>query len=193
MELLLIKHAEVRTDQEDPKLTNLGMVQATITSEWLASNFNLRSFLGFVSPYYGCLQTASVIEILSDIPFHVDPRVGDYRKGFINNHSITFSNLYWNLSFFDDDGKIVFDSSPEDFLLGMEKFVLSLEENYEQVVIVTHPAIIRVMIGLITAPNRESFLETAKNDLSNNLFSIADCSVTYISGKELVVPPKVVF
>lgn len=59
-EIIILRHAESPTNQENGPLTELGRKQAEIAAKFLAT-MQLQGFLGFCSPYNRCTETSTII------------------------------------------------------------------------------------------------------------------------------------
>jgi broad specificity phosphatase PhoE len=67
-EIIILRHAESPTTQENGPLTELGRKQAETAAKFL-TNMQLQGFVGFCSPYYRCTETSAIISENCPIPF----------------------------------------------------------------------------------------------------------------------------
>jgi broad specificity phosphatase PhoE len=212
MELLIIRHAEVQTTNgiiatHDGPLTDNGVKQSVLSAAWIDYNFRLKGFQGFVSPYFGALQTASLIANATGINFHVRSALRDFsfeeKEGGIEiaNRSLMFSNLDWPIDSWHDE-KVIFSEETIDELIdrniGFLKFLSST--GYDKVMVVTHvtPGIILSELALdksrdqiktsceealksVREPSRIPIMIGPKHML---LTGMVHCGITWIVDKE---------
>lgn len=71
-EIIILRHGESRTEQENGPLTELGRRQAFAVAKFLQS-MQLQGFIGLYSPYKRCVETSNIIKENSHVPFSVNP------------------------------------------------------------------------------------------------------------------------
>lgn len=168
--LILNQSNIIKSNNLDSHLSDIGMNQLAITLKWLYEEIDIKNGVGFTSPYYGCVQAASMANFLFDINFNVENNLrnfisdSDYvglSDGGVNieNRSNEFINIKWNKEWIDKE-KIFFKSEViKSVKSRVKKFYNNIvKENYNKVFLITHTPIINILSNYIVG-NDEKLTE----------------------------------
>ncbi|MBL4721246.1 MAG: histidine phosphatase family protein [Alphaproteobacteria bacterium] len=147
-----VVYGETRKDPgiRDPKLTALGLRQAAHTAALLADTPIKRVIC---SPYWRTLQTAQVVAAAFDLPFEINPVVGE-RAAFTCDIGTTRSSLqkHWpGLGFekIDEEWWPAMEESENSLDLRCRKFRNSMTRSgdWANTLVITHWGFIRALTG----------------------------------------------
>lgn len=74
-QILLVRHGEAEGCCPEDDLTEIGILQARKTAEFLCQNYDLAEFEAFSSPYLRCRRTADIIARITGLTFCTDVRI----------------------------------------------------------------------------------------------------------------------
>lgn len=221
MELMIVRHGETQaktgiTTTHDGPLTDNGLRQVILSAAWIDQNFLSAGYKGITSPYFGCVQTASLVSNITGVPFFVSPFLRDFsfeeREGSISieNRSLLFSNLSWPAKEWDENHVDYSEESITELVDRCIQFLYVIGENgYDKVMMVTHVTPAIVLAELALGKSREEMIticNTAATAIRNPsklpqllqqknilLHGIAHCGMSLISNKEAHWFNKIVY
>jgi broad specificity phosphatase PhoE len=227
MELLIVRHGEVQGNTllhpgQDNPVTTAGMRQISLTAQYLFYNFKMEGYKGLTSPSLSCLQTASILSTVNDVPFTVEPLLRDYllnsEEGLsLADRSVPYQNLQWPKGHWTEESKFYEKETVDEFMARMESLLYALQERgYDKALLVSHatPSIVLAELAsgrskedlkrrcekVIQAPelHEEADLNTLVNvmvSMERHIFltSMKPCSITYVKDGKPELFSKIVY
>lgn len=200
MEFLIIRHAQslnnvgLSPDLDSP-LSATGCDQIKQTSKWLAENFPLRGFIGLVSPYLRCLQTACGISSACNVIFKAHAGVREWhgdkshiqlQEGgmYLPKREKEFSDkIRWPRPHWNSDTVFFANEEIPELIERIKLFTESLDLN-KRYIVVGHGASCQVLSDVLTGVEspKDHFWSCPQN-----------ASLTWIKDGELKWYSKVVY
>lgn len=182
-EIIVIRHARSnhnirKTDDLDGEISDFGVRQAINVGDYLSSEFDLKDYSFFTSPFLRCVQTADIISKKTNHTPIVDEKIKESlnhynAKVLIKNHKEKFPNFVWDS--INEKGIECGPEFNEHFLNRMFNFYHDLPQKS---IVVTHglPAILLINI--------------ASNPMIKNIpvwdYSIDNCSISVVKKGRIV-------
>jgi len=160
-ESILIRHAESLYNKEltenlDSELTELGSKQAVGVANYLQESGDAEGFVGLVSPYRRCLQTALPIHKATGINFKVMPELCEYGATwskvqyhiFVPERRNEYPMFDWSLY---RHGQLFTAETYSQFLDRVRKVLKS--DLPEKMLVVSHGAVVYTLVDLLCGGN----------------------------------------
>lgn len=225
MEMLLARHAETTAStgvirSSDAALSDNGMRQACTTGGWIDYNILCKGYVGFVSPFLCCLQTATVFGESTEITFTVDTLLRDYRfdrkssdlSGGVQvpNRSLSFQNIQWPVKEWSDPSHFYVSETVDQFIRRGQAFLYNLQQSgYSKVLVVTHApmSVLLTELAIGKSPEEikeqcletEDFLRSSERKLLNTperlvfLSGVRHCGLTLVQDGKAIYFARCVY
>lgn len=158
-ELILVRHTQTLHDGPNPHLSEEGKVEAEKIAHRL-KDYDLSDYQGLTSPFNRCLETAEILHERLDIPFSVEPEIGETPDFLKENENCLLQNLCCQFTTFDwPSGNFLLQNETKDQFRDRTKRVL--QRIPHRCIVVTHFGIIYNISQIALCPRKaEKLLST---------------------------------
>ncbi len=203
-ELMVIRHGQSKhnvhlTNDLDAEITQRGYEQCLVTAHYLKNLPDIGDYYGFTSPYLRCLQTSSIISLITGVKFKIDPRFKENpclmpEQGLpVLKRSKEFPNIVgweeYKAHFYTTENKIYFFKFyPEEPQIYLENIKNAIADLPPKSIIVSHGTPVMIIAEMAQGSQLE---DIPPWDITQKAGWIENASVTHIKNQQLLQWSKV--